>query len=130
MAKGSADLRVRRCPTCGTSAGSGSKTRPPYVPLVPGHVCDPHCTATCLEDGNFWIIGSPVRTELIRKVGGFRDGLPIYEDWDLWLRCYRAGASVEVIEEATYVAYARPNSRNRAMSMDEKNRWHRVIANA
>ncbi len=31
------------------------------------------------------------RTDLLRRVGGYRDG-PFPEDYDLWLRCARAGA--------------------------------------
>jgi len=31
------------------------------------------------------------RTDLLREVGGYRDG-PFPEDYDLWLRCLRAGA--------------------------------------
>jgi hypothetical protein len=45
-------------------------------------------------DGNWLVIGCVARTDLLREVGGFRD-FPVYEDWDLWLRCWLAGATFE-----------------------------------
>lgn len=100
----------------------------PYFPKVAGH--EHACTADCLAEGNWLVIGTAVRTELARHVGGFRDE-PIYEDWSLFLRCYRAGATVERVPDAVYQAHVRPKSRNRAPGIDFKNAWHeRIVATA
>lgn len=96
----------------------------PYVPRVPGH--RHACDAGCLEDGNWLVIGSLIRTELAQQAGGFHEW-PFYEDWDLFLRLYRAGASFEAIPAAVYRAHVRPDSRNRAPSINEKNRVHQEI---
>ena len=39
-----------------------------------------------------------VRTEVLRSVGGYRDG-PFPEDYDVWLRCLRAGARFHKIRD-------------------------------
>lgn len=116
---GSADLRVPS-----VSYVLNGVPRPPYVPNVAGHRHD--CEARCLEDGNYAVIGSLARTELVRAVGGFGEER-VYEDWATWLRMYRAGATVETIPEAVYLAHFRPDSRNRAPSMEVKNAVHREI---
>jgi hypothetical protein len=51
--------------------------------------------------GNHLVIGSMVRSDLFFEVGGFQD-LPILEDWDLWIRCWLAGAKIGVAPEAIY----------------------------
>lgn len=97
------------------------------LPRVAGH--DHDCTADCLPDGNWLVVGTAVRAELVRRVGGWHDW-PIYEDWDLWLRCWLAGATVEAIPEAIYRAHARRDSRNRAPAIAFKNGVHRQIVAA
>lgn len=84
---------------------------------TPGHEGrHPACTGDCLRrDGNWIPIGAMVRANLIREVGGWREW-PLYEDYDLWLRCVRAGARVEAVPGAVYRAYVRAGSRNRAVS--------------
>jgi glycosyltransferase involved in cell wall biosynthesis len=99
----------------------------PYVPKVAGHSHD--CTATCLEEGNWLVIGTAARTDLVREAGGFREW-ECYEDWDLWLRCYLLGATVEAIPSAVYTAHVRNDSRNRAPSIEVKNRVHYEIVKA
>lgn len=85
--------------------------------------------AVDLRDGNYLIIGTLVRRAMFDAVGGFRE-FPIYEDWDLWQRCARAGASVEQIPEAIYRAHVRPDSRNRAPDRREREHWHHEIRRA
>lgn len=116
---GSADIRVPS-----VSYVIGGVPRRAHVPRVAGHHHD--CEAACLEQGNYAVIGSLARTELVRGAGGFREEA-VYEDWSLWLRMYRAGATVETIPAATYIAHVRPDSRNRAPSIEVKNRVHREI---
>lgn len=63
------------------------------------------------------VIGTLVHRRLFEQVGGFRDttddGTPItmYEDWDLWLRCYDAGAKL-VYTDAVYREHVNPAGRN------------------
>lgn len=103
------------------------RRRPPRMPKVFAH--DHDCQATCLPDGNWIVIGAVARTELLRDVGGFRD-FSWSEDWDLWLRCHLAGASIEAVPDAVYVAHVRPDSRNRAPDQAEKLAAHQAIYNA
>lgn len=105
-----------------------NRRRPaPYVPRVSGHRHD--CGPDCLAFGNYLVIGTVARTSLVRHVGGFRD-FAVYEDWDLWVRCWRAGASIETVPEAIYRAHVRPDSRNRAPERDVKLTTHQAIAQA
>ena len=99
----------------------------PYVPRVAGH--DHDCTADCLDFGNWLIVGSVARTELLRRVGGWRD-FPWSEDWDLWVRCRHDGATFEAIPDAVYRAHVRSDSRNRAPARSEKLAAHQSIARA
>lgn len=64
-----------------------------------------------IEDVNCACIGTLIRRDLFLDVGGFRE-LPIYEDWDLWLRCLRAGAELAPVPNAIYRAHVRTASRN------------------
>ena len=116
---GTADIRVPS-----VSYVLDGHPRRPYVPKVAGHSHE--CEAACLEAGNYAVIGSLARTAKVREVGGFGEE-PVYEDWATWLRMYRAGASVETIPAAVYVAHVRHDSRNRAPSMETKNAVHRQI---
>jgi GT2 family glycosyltransferase len=100
----------------------------PRFPRVAGH--DWHdCTADCLAFGNWIVIGACVPTDLLRKVGGFRD-FEWSEDWDLWVRCWQAGATFERVPEAIYRAHVRPDSRNRAPERAVKHAQHQAIARA
>jgi GT2 family glycosyltransferase len=80
-----------------------------------------------LTQGNYLVIGTLIRKEMFDEVGGFRD-YPLYEDWDLWLRCHLAGASIELLPEAVYIAHARSDSRNRAPDRATRLHWHKQIA--
>lgn len=99
----------------------------PAMPRVAGH--SHACVADCLAWGNWLIVGSLAPAELVRKVGGWRN-FPVYEDWDLWVRCWQAGATIEPIPQAIYRAHVRRDSRNRAPSHATKMDAHRAIARA
>ena len=105
------------------------RPRAPYVPKVAGHSHE--CDAECIRsgDGNWIVVGACVRTDLVLRAGGWQDW-PVYEDFDLWLRLIRAGASVEAIPAARYIAHVRLDSRNRAPAMTAKNAAHRAIVEA
>lgn len=122
MSMGTADLRAPAV----TYVHRG-RPRPTFVPRVSGHEHD--CTGDCLPDGNWLVVGSAVRAELVRQEGGWEEW-PVYEDWALWLRLWTAGATVEAIPEAIYLAHYHRGSRNRAPSMAFKNDVHRQIAEA
>ncbi len=116
LSRGSADLRGPA-----VSYVRNGRPRAPYVPTVAGHR---HvCTAECLPEGNWLIIGTAAPTKMMREVGGFRD-FPWSEDWDLWLRCWRAGASIEAIPQAVYIAHVHQQSRNRAPDRAFKDKVH------
>lgn len=123
MATGLADLRAPSVRYI-----RNGQAQAPRVPRVAGH--DHPCDAGCLDYGNWLVIGTLVRTELVRSIGGFRD-FPVYEDWDLWLRCHQAGATIEALPGAVYRAHVRPDSRNRGMlTQAEKHDVHQRIARA
>jgi hypothetical protein len=124
MAAGTADVRAPAVRYVRPGRRSGPA---PYVPRVAGH--RHACTAECLPWGNWLIVGSLARTETLRAVGGWRD-FPWSEDWDLWVRCWHAGATFEAIPDAVYRAHVRPDSRNRAPAAAEKLAAHRAIAEA
>jgi cellulose synthase/poly-beta-1,6-N-acetylglucosamine synthase-like glycosyltransferase len=100
---------------------------PASVPKVAGHTHA--CTADCLTEGNWLVVGTLVRTDLVRQVGGWRD-FTWSEDWDLWIRCWQAGATIEAVPKAVYVAHVRPDSRNRAPDRAAKVAAHRAIWDA
>lgn len=121
MASGEADLRVPMI----RQVRNGHSRSVPFWPHVYGH--DHDCTAECLRWGNWIVIGAAVRTEMAREVGWEEFGWS--EDWAMWARCWQAGATIERIPKAIYVAYMRTGSRNRVMrgvSLD----WHRKIERA
>lgn len=97
------------------------------MPRITGH--DHECSPDCLAFGNYIVIGAVVRTELLRKVGGFRD-FPWSEDWDLWVRCWQAGATIESVPRAVYCAHVRKDSRNRDISAIDRVKAHNLIAEA
>lgn len=55
-----------------------------------GHIppeFDPHLLTTMnICDGS-----NPVKTDLVRKIGGWDEDLKRFQDWDLWLRVVKAG---------------------------------------
>lgn len=122
MAAGSGDLRV---PSVRYVRNGGRPA--PVMPRVSGH--QHGCTARCLPWGNWMVIGTAVRADMVREVGGWRD-FPWSEDWDLWVRCWQAGAAVEATPDAVYIAHVRRDSRNRAPSHASKLAAHQAIAAA
>lgn len=70
-----------------------------------------------LIDLNCAVIGTLVPRALFQAVGGFRE-LDAYEDWDLWLRCVRAGATLVAVPGAVYLAHSTPEGRNSAAHED------------
>jgi glycosyltransferase involved in cell wall biosynthesis len=85
------------------------------------------CSGDCLPDGNWLPIGCAARTKLLRSVGGF-DEYPLYEDWAIWLKCWKAGASFEQLKGPIYRAYRNDDSRNRSgEAYLNRKQWHNKI---
>lgn len=62
-------------------------------------------------DGNYLVISTLVKRSLFLEAGGFEDW-PLYEDWDLWLRCWSLGAQSVEVPDAIYRINVNPNGRN------------------
>lgn len=122
MAAGSADLRAPA-----VRYMQGRWPDPLRIPKVAGHQHD--CVAECLREGNWLVIGTAVCAEMVRQVGGWRD-FEWSEDWDLWVRCWLAGATVEALPDAIYRAHVRRDSRNRGASREVRSACHRAIYEA
>jgi glycosyltransferase involved in cell wall biosynthesis len=123
IARSTADLRVPS-----VRYVTPKRTPRPMMPRVAGH--DHHySSADCLPFGNWMVIGTVAPTRLLLKVGGFRD-FDWSEDWDLWVRCWKAGATIDRVEDAVYRAHVRPDSRNRAPDRQVKHAVHQAIARA
>lgn len=120
MSTGNADLRA---PSRLDIDFHGAPMKGPYMPRVWAH--EHECTGECLRAGNWMVIGTCVRTELLRSVGGWEE-FGWSEDWAAWARCYRAGGTVEAIPAAIYRAFRSRRSRNR-VSPKVAERWHREI---
>lgn len=122
MAKGTADLR-------GPSRLNIKRGVPwgePMMPQVWGH--EHQCHGECLRFGNWLVIGTAVRTELLRSVGGWEE-FGWSEDWAAWARCWKAGGTVEAIPEAIYKAHLARQGRNRVPRHISLH-WHRTIEHA
>jgi glycosyltransferase involved in cell wall biosynthesis len=64
-----------------------------------------------LLDGNFLVIGTVVRRNLFLEVGGFHNW-EVLEDWDMWIRCWLAGAEPVVCSDAIYRVGVNEGGRN------------------
>lgn len=86
-----------------------------------------HGQADGLRSGNWLVIGTAVHRDVFDAAGGFREW-PVYEDWDLWLRCQSRGAARPVkVPDMVYLAHVSAASRNKALPIEERNRIHREI---
>lgn len=78
-------------------------------------------------DLNQCVIGTLVPRALFHQAGGFRE-LPSLEDYDLWLRCYIAGAQIVHVPDAVYCAHSAPVSRNADQSTYDRVRRDNIRA--
>jgi glycosyltransferase involved in cell wall biosynthesis len=62
---------------------------------------------------NYLIVGTGVARSTFLRVGGFRE-LDLFEDWDLWIRCFADGCLVRRVPGAVYEVRLSPGSRNDA----------------
>lgn len=81
-----------------------------------------------MTEMNHCCIGTAVPRDLFRTVGGFREGYSPWEDWELFLRCIRAGARIHDVPDAVYVARVRTGSRHRSITRRHAVELHRRIS--
>lgn len=65
-----------------------------------------------IVSGNYMVIGTMLQKDLFAKVGGFND-LPIWEDWELFMRMMYAGAESVYCRDAVYRVHVNDHGRNR-----------------
>lgn len=87
-----------------------------WHPHVAGH--KHRCHRACLRYGNWVAQGAYARVSTIREAGGWREWERLH-DWELWLRCWKIGASFELIEDAIYIADFREGSMNNSLNEKE-----------
>lgn len=95
-----------------------------FMPQVVGHYHT--CVAACLEYGNWLVVGTVARTELLKEVGGWKEW-GTFEDFDLFQRCWIAGATITPVPKAVYRAYSTAQGRCRKMPVAESTRIQREI---
>jgi GT2 family glycosyltransferase len=73
----------------------------------------PECS---FETGNWLVIGTLISRELFTQIGGFHEHPHGLEDWNLWARAVRAGATVVKVPDAVYRAHMNPRSKHHVLS--------------
>lgn len=99
----------------------GRARRGTYMPKVWGH--RHQCVGDCLPEGNWVTVGAMTSTHLLQDAGGWQDE-EIYEDWSLWLRCWRAGADIQACPAAVYRYWFSETTRNGALPPKVRDEWH------
>jgi len=75
-----------------------------------------------LQQMNFVPGGFLARTEMLRRVGGWRN-MEMLEDWDLHVRMHRAGARFKPCDDAVFFYRQRKNSRNKGLTRASIAEW-------
>lgn len=99
MRKGSADIMIPRVRVLCEGPNETPMPAPFEIPTRP------------LLDGNYAIVGSPIRRDLFLSVGGYPN-LEYAEDWGMILAAWISAATFEHIPQATYRQHWRKHSRN------------------
>lgn len=118
MLAGQGDVRA---PSVRRVKADGRAKRRTYMPRVWNHTHE--CRGDCLPLGNWVTVGAMARTDLLREVGGWGDEA-IYEDFALWLRCWKAGGDIQPCPDAIYRYWESPNNRNGSLPPRERDEWH------
>jgi GT2 family glycosyltransferase len=66
-----------------------------------------------LRDDNWMVIGTMIHKDLFHRVGGFDDYPHGFEDWALWSKCHRLGATVVKVPDAVYRYFHNPQSKHK-----------------
>lgn len=72
-----------------------------------------------LITGNYIVIGAMIKTDLLRKLNGFKD-MEALEDFEFFLRAEEVGARFAQCVKAIYKIHVRPGSRNRNQELAPK----------
>lgn len=95
--------KLRQPKTTYSSPDGQQHSAPAFIPPAPGGD---------LRKGNWLVIGTAVRRAMFEEVGGF-DEYEAWEDWALWLKCFRAGAQIGKAPRAIYhIGPIKPGDRN------------------
>ncbi len=83
-----------------------------------------------LRQANWLVVGTLIHRDLFWEVGGFPEYPHGLEDWALWSKCIRVGASIVKVPDAVYRYHANPNSMHRQLWRDKKKQReeHRRVA--
>ncbi len=73
-----------------------------------------------LRQANWLVVGTLIHRDLFWEVGGFPEAEHGLEDWALWSKCARVGATVVKVPDAVYRYWANPNSMHRQLWRDKK----------
>lgn len=98
--------------------GGGRLLLTPAVSIVrPGRTPSPPTffKEVPLRDANWLVVGTLIHKDLFWEVGGFDDYPHGFEDWALWSKCVRVGATVVKVPDAVYRYWANPLSAHRSM---------------
>ncbi|HET7588600.1 MAG TPA: glycosyltransferase family 2 protein [Solirubrobacterales bacterium] len=127
LAGAEGDVRVPRV-TCWRD-GRPSR-RGVFMPFVNREHRRRHqCVGDCLQFGSWIVVGAGVRRQLVLDVGGWREW-EVYEDFDLWQRCWLAGAEIVAVPDALYRQHLRKGSRNHSLPRERMDEVHREIERA
>ncbi|HEX6160191.1 MAG TPA: glycosyltransferase [Thermoanaerobaculia bacterium] len=70
-----------------------------------------------LEHMNIMVVTAPlVRRSVLERAGAFNERLRACEDWDLWLRAARSGASFRYVDHPTSLAFVRTHETSMSRS--------------
>lgn len=72
-----------------------------------------------LRQANWLVVGTLIHRDLFFEVGGFHEAEHGYEDWGLWSKCARVGATVVKVPGAVYRYHVSPNSMHRVLWRDK-----------
>lgn len=100
--------RVLLTPAVSTVRQGGAASTPSFFREVP------------LRQANWLVIGTLIHRDLFREVGGFPEYPHGFEDWALWSKAVRVGATIVKVPDAVYRYWANPNSAHRVGWRDRK----------
>jgi len=84
------------------------------------------------EQANWIVVSTLVSRKLFHEVGGWYEDFDPknwneYDDYEFWIRCYKAGARVLRVPRAILIAHQEPTSRHRIQPHAVRARWHYEI---
>ena len=90
------------------------------------HLPKDNLTLEDFKDYNQMCVSSPFKKSIWEKVGGFDEILTGLEDYDFFVRCLRAGATISSIREPLLNYRIHPNGRNKEATKNYK-QLHDII---